>query len=332
MPSGENTISDPAAGGSEWEERDPPRAVPAWLLSLALHFAAVGSLIWLGRTTPPGGGEPVRTAGIVLVSAASGPPNAFSTDPTPSSQQTASGQPAVEPLPADAALPPVLDGALPQAESLAGGGLGEDSLPTDAGGVPQNGRPSTSISAASGSTRVFGIDGSGSKFVYVFDRSSSMNGYQGRPLRAAKSELIRSLQSLEKNHQFQVIFYNERPDVLNPFRPAPPRLLFGDARGKLQAERFIRGISAQGGTRHFEPLRAALRMGPDVVFFLTDALDPPLSGAELAKLARINQTVGAAIHTIEFGVGPPHGGPNFLRRLAHQNGGRYAYVDVTRLP
>ena len=61
------------------------------------------------------------------------------------------------------------------------------------------------------STGVFGVEGEGSKFVYVFDRSGSMQGFQGRPLAAAKRELITSLESLESVHQFQVIFYNERP-------------------------------------------------------------------------------------------------------------------------
>jgi hypothetical protein len=76
-------------------------------------------------------------------------------------------------------------------------------------------------------------------------------------------------------------------------------------------------------------LQLALRLAPDVIFFLTDAEDPQLSDVELQRLRRLNK--GAAIHAIEFGFGPRRGGDNFLSKLARQNNGRHVYVDVTRL-
>jgi hypothetical protein len=177
---------------------------------------------------------------------------------------------------------------------------------------------------------VFGVEGEGSVFLYVFDRSDSMNGYQGRPLAAAKAELIESLRGLDSIHQFQIIFYNDRVTAFNPLEPQPPRLMFADATNKQLAEAFVRQIRASGGTRHMVPLRLALRLAPDVVFFLTDAAYPQLSNAELDELRRSN--TGTVINTIEFGAGPQMGGDNFLKKLARQNGGRHAYVDVTRLP
>ena len=45
-------------------------------------------------------------------------------------------------------------------------------------------------------TSIFGAEGTGNKLVYVFDRSASTDGYQGRPLAAAKRELIASLDDL----------------------------------------------------------------------------------------------------------------------------------------
>ncbi len=38
-------------------------------------------------------------------------------------------------------------------------------------------------------TSVFGIEGTGSRFVYIFDRSSSMNGYGGLPMANAKKRI-----------------------------------------------------------------------------------------------------------------------------------------------
>ena len=159
-----------------------------------------------------------------------------------------------------------------------------------------------------------------------------MDGYQGRPLAAAKSELIASLQDLESIHQFQIIFYNERPTVFNPFSPQPPRMLFGDSQTKRLAQNFVRGIVAAGGTRHEEALKLALGMQPDVIFFLTDAAEPELSPSQLEDLRRLNARVGATINAIEFGAGAQQGELNFLVRLARQNGGQYVYIDVTRLP
>ena len=48
--------------------------------------------------------------------------------------------------------------------------------------------------AESGETSVFGSRGIGTKFVYVFDRSNSMNDFEGRPLAGAKRELLASLE------------------------------------------------------------------------------------------------------------------------------------------
>ena len=70
------------------------------------------------------------------------------------------------------------------------------------------------------STSVFGVQAQGSRFVYVFDRSGSMADFRGRPLAAAKQELVRSLADLQDTNQFQIIFYNERPKIFRPRRRA----------------------------------------------------------------------------------------------------------------
>ena len=159
--------------------------------------------------------------------------------------------------------------------------------------------------------------------MYVFDRSASMDGYQGRPLAAAKRELIGSLKSLESIHQFQIVFYNEAPSIFNPLAPQPPRMMFGDDKNKRLAEGYVRSIAATGGTHHMDALRMALNLNPDVLFFLTDADEPQLSSVELAEIARRNQRVGATINAIQFGAGPDRGGYNFLKRLARQNNGQH---------
>ncbi len=179
-------------------------------------------------------------------------------------------------------------------------------------------------------TSVFGAAGQGSLFVYVFDRSDSMNDYQRRPLAASRAELIKSLQSLQPTHQFQILFYNSRLTAFNPSRTQSAQLMFATEQNKELAARFVEQVPASNGTQHMDPLRLALRLAPDVIFFLTDAGEPQLTAAELERLRRLN--TGTVINAIEFGVGPDPGGDNFLARLARQSGGQHVYVDVTRLP
>ena len=76
-------------------------------------------------------------------------------------------------------------------------------------------------------------------------------------------------------------------------------------------------------------LEMALRLKPDIIFFLSDADEPRLTAPQLARLRRLNSRT-TSIHTIEFGYGPNPGLNNFLKRLARQNAGRYAYVDISR--
>ena len=197
--------------------------------------------------------------------------------------------------------------------------------------------PGTRLGRAAGQgsqaqTSLFGSHGTGMKFVYLFDRSNSMNDFEGRPLSGAKRELIASLADLDRIHQFQIVFYNDRLAVFNPHYPQSPRMEFGDATTKRRAEEFVRRMEAGGGTRHMEALKLALGMRPDVIFFVTDAGEPRLTAKELEDILRRNERVGARINAIEFGVGPNPGGTNFLVQLAEQNHGEHVYVDVTKLP
>ena len=147
-----------------------------------------------------------------------------------------------------------------------------------------------------------------------FDRSDSMNGFSGRPLRAAKSELIRSLKSMTDQQRFQIIFYNDGP---TPFRIGglPMEMIPGEPAYLQRAENYVRSISAFGGTQHLGALKMALRMGPDVIFFLTDARIPRLSVTELREIKNRALRSGTTIHAIEFGpvsVPPPD---SFLRDM-----------------
>ena len=169
---------------------------------------------------------------------------------------------------------------------------------------------------------IFGLEAQGNRFVYVFDRSASMGEPEGRPLAAAKEELLASLESLGESRQFHVIFYNQRPVVFAP-DAARGRPIFASDENKRAARRFIEGITADGGTRHYEAIAAALALVPDVVFVLTDGTaDDDLSADEIERLCR---AAGAArIMVVQFG-GDGRQSPR-LARLAERTGGGYRVV------
>lgn len=179
-------------------------------------------------------------------------------------------------------------------------------------------------------TQVYGLEGEGSKFVYVFDRSASMGGVGFTPLQSAKAELLASLESFDENHQFQIIFYNQQPTVMQ-LSNREGGLVWGTEQSRIQARRFSSSIAADGGTDHLPALEIALKLAPDVIFFLTDGDQPELSDNDLRRVHRLNGSE-ASINVIEFGRETSGGKrENFLTRLAAQNNGQYIYVDVTKL-
>jgi len=173
-------------------------------------------------------------------------------------------------------------------------------------------------------TGIFGLEARGNRFVYVFDRSASMAEPDGRPLAAAKEELLASLADLGESQQFHLVFYNERPTVFAP-AAGRGRPIFASDENRADARRFVEGIAAAGGTRHYEAIAAALKLAPDVVFVLTDgAVEDDLAEDELGWLAR---AAGAArILVVQFG-GDGRRSPR-LARLADGTGGGYKVVAV----
>lgn len=326
MASREMTKTDLRSSRNEpWRRRE----IPAWLLSVSLHTVVLGTLGITLRFAPRGvEGEPARGGGIVLAQRSDGETSYLTREDVVRSESTHASD-ASSALPTQMTTPLDLPGALPSPEaeataSAAGG------LPSAAGFTKASTR-ATGLGDYGVETGVFGATGKGTRFLYVFDRSTSMDGYDGRPLAAAKAHLIRSLQDLTERVQFQIVFYNEEPRMFNPSPATPAHMMFANEETRKHAEQFVRGMRASGNTRHVPALKMALRLDPDVLFFLTDADWPPMTDEDLAQVRRLNRS-SAAIHAIEFGVGPKPAGRGYMERLAHENNGQHVYVDVTRLP
>jgi hypothetical protein len=339
------------------------RPLWAWLMSVLLHLFVLTTIGLVAQRPPAVTGaavEPDRPVSVAWVhrrveqDEAAWQADAGPVDPNPqppplnAPQPAASSASAASSSPADG-LPPPPDFAPPLdltavlAEMTAAVGpqrsagsvaaeLDGDAL-LGASGEGRAGMGDRGLGMAAGGSAgtasLFGISGSGSRLVYVVDRSDSMNSFGGRPWRAAKTELKRSLATLAPSQSFQLVLYNDQP---RPYRAGTAGPLVQMLRGEADlisgAQRYLDSAQAFGGTDHATALRLSLRMAPDLLFFLTDGHIPSLSGQELAEVRALAQRSGTVIHAIEFGTEPsPH--PNtFVRALAEQNGGEYRYFDV----
>ncbi|NQT17863.1 MAG: hypothetical protein HQ582_34235, partial [Planctomycetes bacterium] len=282
-------MQDPSAPDRSPRPQPAVRAwrveLPSWLVSLALHALVLLVLGLTLRLTPAPAGVTERTAEVgIALKRQDGDAEYYETqddrandNSTASEAQTTaeslsdflSSQSPVDPTP-----------SLPAAMNIIGPAALADGGVPNAGGLPDGSAGRRGAIGKKGQATLFGITAEGWKFVYVFDRSESMNWHDRRPLKAAKAELQASLQSLDQVHQFQIIFYNQDPDIFNPSGQRN-KLAFATEQNKNNAHRFIRGITATGGTEHVPAIMLAIKLQPDVVFFLTDADEPALSNGQL---------------------------------------------------
>jgi hypothetical protein len=312
----------------------------AWLSSCLIHtFVLVGfGILWRPASLGTSG-EKERPIGIALVKETSHGNEYYSTGPEGAASKVAStaSQTASSLVTNNASGPPIsIDQLL---SDMTGAGTVADvnaaANSSIGSGLSGNGTSSGNGSKRGGGPKTkatfFGVEGEGSSFVYVVDRSDSMNVYEAGPMRAAKRELLKSLSSLGEFHQFQIVFYNDSVLPLSQ-GGGNSRMLFANEKEKTRASRFVRSIPGDGGTEHIQPLKIGLAYAPDVLFFLTDAEEPTPSIKQLRDLQQRAELSMTTIHAIQFNVGPASSDGGWIRALAEMNRGTYKYVDVSELP
>lgn len=118
--------------------------------------------------------------------------------------------------------------------------------------------------------------------VFVLDRTGSM---AGEKIKQARKSLLFCLNSLHPNDRFDVITFNESPDVLmKALEPATQENV-------ARARRFVQDIEASGGTNIDEALRAALDLlrkengTQKMIVFLTDG-QPTVGVTDIPTILR----------------------------------------------
>jgi len=304
----------------------------AWVLSISLHVAGLGSLLLVvfpftgvesSQPPPP---RIMRVVGDVDVVPSGGAP---ATQPTISEQAAAFEG-------TDRVFRP---DASPGAEALgrlsgAGSAERESGLSIIGIGGPGGVGAGVGIGTGDGDMARGGITlggGGGPGFfglnaavpgvrtiVYVVDRSASMLD----TFAAVKAELKRSISALRRSQKFHVIFFNSGDPVENP----PMRPVNAVDANKREFFEFLETVTPYNGTHPDRAMQRALALEPDLIYFLTDGL----FDAELVnRLDEWNRARRTRIYTIAY---MDQGGRRLLEAIARQHGGECKFVTEDDLP
>lgn len=165
----------------------------------------------------------------------------------------------------------------------------------------------------------FGSVPEGKRIVYVVDSSRSMNHMHDSPsktrFRRLKVELIKAIFELPSESQFFVIFFANEMLAMpaETLQPASPQ-------SKDRYLRWVAQVDPGGGpTDPLDAMAAAIRLQPDIIYFLTDGEFKKGVNLRLRSI-KLPRT---AIHTFAFGETV---GEELLKDIARNNGGEYKFV------
>ncbi len=203
-------------------------------------------------------------------------------------------------------------GLIPGSGGGGGGGVGGGS----GGGAGRTTGPGTQF---------FGARDHAHSFVYLIDCSGSMATHNS--LDVAKRETLASINQLPPDAQFAVIFYNLQTRAITD--PQGRRgMMPATTSNKAQVQAQLEVVAPLGGTDHMFALRDALKLKPEVIFFLTDA--DLMSNGDVDEI--LTEMGPTRIQAVEFGLGTRLSTRTPLGRLANTTGGEYRYIDVNRFP
>jgi len=178
-----------------------------------------------------------------------------------------------------------------------------------------------------------GVDGGGNHFVYLVDSSNSMRNFN-----EARTELLRSIDSLRPDQRFYVVFYDQASEFMRLANPASdePASVLATAEHKKALRRWAMAVQQERGKSPTEVLPFAFKLRPDVIFLLSDGEFSVQTEQVIRANNHQDNLFGDAgpisiIHTIRYpGFSTAEGreAEVQMRRIAAENGGQYRNVDV----
>ena len=115
----------------------------------------------------------------------------------------------------------------------------------------------------------FGNGVDGRRFVFVLDCSRSMNHPHDSEAKTRfkrlKLELVQSIAAMADSQEFYLVFFNDGPIAMPSSRTVPASLA-----AKQHYLSWMQTLKADGNTDPTAAMQIALRLRPDVIYFLTD--------------------------------------------------------------
>jgi len=178
-----------------------------------------------------------------------------------------------------------------------------------------------------------GVDGGGNHFVYLVDSSNSMRNFN-----EARTELLRSIDSLRPDQRFYVVFYDQTPEFMRLKHPASdePASVLATIENKTALRRWAMAVQQERGKSPTEVLPFAFKLRPDVIFLLSDGEFSAQTEQVIRENNHQENLFGDAgpisiIHTIRypgFSTAEGRDAEVQMRRIAAENGGQYRNVAV----
>lgn len=145
---------------------------------------------------------------------------------------------------------------------------------------------------------IHGVLQPGQLIVYILDCSGSMGEFGKFHL--ARSALLSTLRRQPEGVRFQVIVYSGQAKPL-----LPGGRLLANAANLADAEEYLARLIPSGPSRHFDALRAAAELRPDLIVILTDATELPANKLK-GLLAGIGKPVSVYLATVSpAGIASP---------------------------
>ena len=169
-----------------------------------------------------------------------------------------------------------------------------------------------------GDSNFFGLDLNGQSVVFVVDASQSMYFPYPGPAKTrfgrVQLELLKTIGNMTEKERFFIIFFNH-----NAIPMPADRLMEATKSSKERYLTWMAKGKAGGRTEPEVALLMALRLRPEIIYFLTDGN----FDYRVVKNVTMANRQNVAINCIGFGDDQ---GERFLKQIASRNGGTYRFI------